>query len=317
MEDPQLLGLIREGRISMMVADKAYSDLMRELWGSPGLWSQRKTFVEIARRLQVDEETVRNRLKVLKESGFLLDWRLLPNPALLGLSSYFVFLEFQSEDKKEQAIPKVAEMDGVTVIANIYGKSLLVTLGDNPKVNFANRISELADKSKSFATPGMNLPRLLSFKMTKTDWQIIKLLLRDADRKVSEIAKEVKLSTKSVNRRLDKMMNSQAIFIMPVVNLRKASGISYQLLVQAKEGKKSEVGEAVSSKIPNLVFTASAAKDELIFGFNGTNIAEGNEVLKWVRKIPGVKSANLNIVENVVHVYDWIEKEVEKRVVAS
>lgn len=297
----------------MWAADKSYSDLMKELWGSPGLWSQKKTYVEIARKLGVDEETVRNRVKVLKESGFLLGWRVLPNPALLGRSSYFVFLEFRSDDEKEKAIPNIAEQAGVIVIANIYGNSLLVTMADDPKINSAKKVSEVANKAESFATPGMNLPGLLSFKMTKTDWQIIKLVLRNAERKVTEIAKEVKLSTKSVNRRLNEMMNSRAIFIMPVVDLRKAGGISYQLLVEARDGNKSKVDEVVSSNIPNLVFRASAAKNDLIFGFNGTNIAEGSEILKLVKKVPEVKSAKLNIVENVVHVYDWIEKEVEER----
>ena len=192
----------------MWAADKSYSDLMKELWGSPGLWSQKKTYVEIARKLGVDEETVRNRVKVLKESGFLLGWRLLPNPALLGRSSYFVFLEFRNDDEKEKAIPNIAEKTGVIVIANIYGNSLLVTMADDPKISSAKKVSELANKAESFATPGMNFPGLLSFKMTKTDWQIIKLVLRDAERKVTEIAREVKLSTKSVNRRLNEMMSS-------------------------------------------------------------------------------------------------------------
>jgi hypothetical protein len=35
--------------------------------------------------------------------------------------------------------------------------------------------------------------------------------------------------------------------------------------------------------------------------------------LKSVKKLPEVKSAKLNIVESVVHVYDWLEKEVEKK----
>lgn len=297
----------------MWIADKSYSDLMKELWGSPGLWSQKKTYVEIARKLGVDEETVRNRVNVLKESGFLIGWKLLPNLALLSRTSYFVFLEFRSEEEKELAITKIAEMDGVLVIANIYGNSLLVTMAEDPRINYSKKVSEIAGRAESFATPGMNLPGLLSSKMTTTDWQIIKLLLRNAERKIPDIAKEVKLSTKSVNRRLNEMMNSRAIFIMPIVDLRKAGGISYQLLVEAKEGKRSEVEEAVVSKIPGLVFRASGMKNDFIFGFNGTNIAQGNEILKSLKKLPEIKSATLNIVENVVHVYDWLEKEVAIR----
>ena len=48
-------------------------------------------------------------------------------------------------------------------------------------------------------------------------------------------------------------------------------------------------------------------------GFNGTNVAEGNEILKWVKKLPGVKTVRMNIVEYVVHVYDWLSKEADKR----
>ena len=109
------------------------------------------------------------------------------------------------------------------------------------------------------------------------------------------------------------MMNSRAVFIMPIVDLRKVGGISYQLLVEAREGKRSEVEEALSSRIPNLVFRAGSVKNGLIFGFNGTNIAQGNEILKSVKRLPEVKTARLNIVENVVHVYDWLEKEVAIR----
>lgn len=89
---------------------------MRELWGSPGLWNVRKTHADVARKLGIDEETVRNRIKYLKDSGFLLGWRLLPNPALLGRESEFLFLELEDQDSKEEVISKLRAMDGVVII---------------------------------------------------------------------------------------------------------------------------------------------------------------------------------------------------------
>ena len=299
----------------MWVTDKSYSDLMRELWGSPGLWSQKKTYVEIARKLGVDEETVRNSVKYMKENGFLLGWRLLPNPSLLGLSSYFVFLEFENPEAKEEAIPTLAKFEGVTIITSIYGNSLLITVLDDNKMTFSKRLCEVPTmkSSKSYSTQGMAFPGLLQLKVTKTDWQIMKLLLRDAEKNVSEIARTVKLSTKTVNRRLNELMNSRAIFIMPRVNLRKSGGISYHLLVETAEDKISEVEQLVAERVGNLVFRASASKNDQIFGFNGTNIAEGNDLLKWVKRLPQVRSAKMNIIEHVVSVYDWLQKEVASR----
>ena len=286
---------------------------MRELWGSPGLWNVKKTYVGIARRLGVDEETVRNRIKNLKDSGFLLGWRLVPNPVLLGRTSSFLFLELLDQDSKDEIVSQMTKMDGVIVIASIYGASVLITLLDDIEKNSEKKIMEMGIRTEAFTTPGMNLPRPMPVKMTVTDWQIIRLLLENAEKKMSEIASEIKVSTKTVNRRLNEMMNSRAIFIMPLVNLKKAGGISYHMIIQCEEGKKSEVDDLVALRIDNLVFRASAAKNDLIFGFNGTNVAEGNEILKWVKKLPGVKTVRMNIVEYVVHVYDWLSKEADKR----
>jgi DNA-binding Lrp family transcriptional regulator len=285
---------------------------MRELWGSPGLWSERRTYVEVARRLGVDEETVRNRIKNLKDSGFLIGWRMLPNPVLLHRSSSFLFIELESEDSKDDVVSQIRPIDGVIVIALIYGKGMLVTLLDDPRKSSEKKIMGMGFKAEAFATPGMNLPSPMPIRMTVTDWRILRLLLANAERKISEIASELKVSTKTVNRRISEMMSSRAAFMMPLVNLKSAGGISYQMIVECEEGKKSDVDLLVTPKIDNLVFKASAAKNDLIFGFNGTNIAEGNDALKLVRKMPGVKSVRMNIIENVVHVFDWLSREVDE-----
>ena len=39
---------------------------------------------QVARDLNVDDVTVRNRFKRFQERGFLSGWRLLPNPRLFG-----------------------------------------------------------------------------------------------------------------------------------------------------------------------------------------------------------------------------------------
>jgi DNA-binding Lrp family transcriptional regulator len=286
---------------------------MRELWGSPALWNVKKSYVEIAKKLGVDEETVRNRVKYLKESGFLLGWRLVPNPLLLGRSPAFLFLELEDQDSKEEAISQLSTMDGVLVITIIYGKSLLISLFDDESGSSVKKIMDMGIRAQSLNTPGMNFPRPMQFKMTVTDWKIVKLLLKNAEKDLSEVAAGIKVSTKTVRRRLNEMLATRAVSIMPLVNLKKAGGVSYHLMIQSEDGKRSDVDAVVASKIDNLVFRATAANNGLIFGFNGTNVAEGTEILRRVKKLPGVKSARMNIVEHVVHTSDWLEREVSER----
>src|SRR5207245_9570431 len=142
--------------------------------------------------------------------------------------------------------------------------------------------------------------------MTKLDWEIISLLLREAERKPDDLAKQLRVSTRTVKRRLSMMMKESAIFIMPMVDLRKTEGISYQLRVQSERGKKSEVEKSVVAKIGNVVFRASDSQDGSVFGFTGDNVDEGNDLLEWVKQQPGVISASMTIAERVVQGFEWI-----------
>jgi hypothetical protein len=112
-----------------------------------------------------------------------------------------------------------------------------------------------------------------------------------------------------VKRRLDTMMADAAIFIVPTIDQAKSTGVSYQVIVESEEGQKSEVDRLVTSRIENLVFKAADSSNTLIYGFSGKNVAEGRELLDWLTKQPGVESVRINIVERVVYVFDWLERE--------
>ena len=296
--------------------DKAYSDLMRELWGSPDVWNTRKSYVEIAAKLGVDEETVRNRVRHLRDSGFLLGYRVVPNPALLGRTFASLRIEFRDRESKQAAIPLLAKVEGVINIGSTYDKSVLVTILAVQEQDFSKLITGLGVEGEVSWVPGLGL-RTTNFRMTGVDWEIVDLLLRDAERRLDEVGKQLKVSTRTVKRRLSMMMKESAIFIMPMVDLRKTEGISYQLRVQSERGKKSEVEKSVVAKIGNVVFRASDSQDGSVFGFTGANVAEGNDLLEWVKQQPGVISASMTIAERVVQVFDWIEDEVKRRVRAT
>jgi len=297
----------------LSLRDKSYSDLMRELWGSPDIWNTKKSYIEIAAKLGVDEETVRNRVKHLKDTGFLTGYRLVPNPAVLGRTFASLRIEFRDRESKQVAIPHLANIEGVINIGSTYDKSVLVTLLANQDQDFSKLIVGTGVEGEVSWVPGLGI-RTTKYRMAKLDWEVVSFLLRDAERKLDEVAKQLKVSTRTVKRRLNLMMKEAAIFTMPMVDLRKTEGISYQLRVQIEQGKKLEVEKSVVAKIGNVVFRASDSENGSVFGFTGANVAEGSDILEWVKQQPGVKSASMTIAEMVVQVFEWIESEVEKRV---
>jgi DNA-binding Lrp family transcriptional regulator len=286
---------------------------MRELWGSPDIWNTMKSYVEIAAKLGVDEETVRNRVKHLSDSGFLLGYRLVPNPNLFGRTFASLRIEFKDRESKQAAIPLLSKVEGVMNIGSTYDKSVLVTLFADEDQDFSKLLIALGVEGEISPVPGLGL-RTTNFRMTGLDWEIVSLLLRDAERKLDEIAKQLKVSTRTVKRRLNMMMKENAIFTMPMVDLRKTEGISYQLRVVSEQGKKSEVEKSVVAKIGDVVFRASDSQNGSVFGFTGANVAQGNDILEWVKQQPGVRSVTMTITERVVQVFDWIESEVKRQV---
>ena len=296
--------------------DKANTDLAMELWGSPERWNARKSYADVARKLGVDEETVRNRLRRMKESGHLLGWCLFPNPALLGRTAVSLLLEFEGPSSKEDAILRLKRVEGVTSIASNYGNSIEVMVFDDGEGASSREVEKVGVLAKVQRVPSMRLPRT-SYRMAPTDWRIVELMLRNAERKVSEVAAQLKISSRSVKRRLNGMMDSWAVFVVPIVDQRKSSGVSYRLIMETKDGRRSEVDGLLSSKIENLRFKAADSENGLIFGFSGRNVEEGNKVIRWVKQVQGVKSARITIVEEVFHVLDWLEREIGKRGMSS
>ena len=59
--------------------------------------------------LGIDEETVRIRIQSLKQSGFLLAWRLILNANLLDRESHILALELDDVEKKIEQSRKLVE----------------------------------------------------------------------------------------------------------------------------------------------------------------------------------------------------------------
>src|SRR2546428_9417771 len=284
---------------------------MRELWGSPDIWNTKKSYSEMAAKLGVDEETVRNRVKHLKDTGLLIGYRLVPNPALLGRTFASLRIEFQDRESKQVAIPHLAKVEGVINIGSTYDKSVLVTLLANQYQDFSKLIVGMGVEGEVSWVPGLGI-RTTKYHMAKLDWEVVSLLLRDAERKLDEVAKQLKVSTRTVKRRLNLMMKEAAIFTMPMVDLRKTEGISYQLRVVSEQDKKSEVEKPVVAKIGDVVSRASDSQKGSVFGFNGANVAQGNDILEWDKQQPGGRSVTMTIAKRAEQVFDCIEREVKR-----
>ena len=72
--------------LHMADSDNLYFKILRELVSSPGLRkSGRESYVELAKKLGVDDQTVRSTLGRMQKSGFLKTWSASLNPHVFGM----------------------------------------------------------------------------------------------------------------------------------------------------------------------------------------------------------------------------------------
>jgi len=85
------------------------------------------------------------------------------------------------------------------------------------------------------------------------------------------------------------------------------------MMLECEYGRAPKVAEVISSRMENLVFNAANSRNGLIFGFYAANVAEWTRVLQWAKELDGVKSAKVYLVDEVTYVFDWLEREAERR----
>jgi len=295
--------------------DRLDFNIIRELAGSPSQWNVKKSHAAIAKKLRVDEETVRNRLRRMKQEGYLQGWRLIPNPALIGRRAAFLLIGFEDSNTKEKAIDKLLHTDGVVVVAKFYDKTVIVTLfHENGQAQIAHEIQRTisAINGNPLTSWNASFPENLQ-KLEPLDWEILQRLMSDPERRLPELARELRISSRTAKRRINKMMASYAFFLIPIVNLRKIGGVPCQFIVECAEAKKREADKAIVAKFDEMTFRDIASPTHSVFGVTCTNIAEGEEIAKWIKTQPGVSTVWLNIVEEPIHSYEWLEKKVKAR----
>ena len=109
------------------------------------------------------------------------------------------------------------------------------------------------------------------------------------------------------------MLESSAIFILPMIDLRKMSGVAYDLMIQSQSNKKAQVESLVLSRVTNLVFVTGDSSNGSFITFATSNISEGDEIFQMVKERPEVKSATLSVIEEVKHDFIWLVDECERR----
>jgi DNA-binding Lrp family transcriptional regulator len=302
-------------------SDNLYSRILREMYAPA--WARsggRQSNAALAKKLGVDEETVRNTVERMRRSGFLKSWSISLNPHALGMECESIVVGIREEklQPKQEIVTRLKDVDGVVAIFSFMKDPLLrmvLYYADDQdlerKIRLISSICGAREPRMSWKIP-FPLPDL---ELKKTDWQIIGLLLKNSKRSVSEIAKAVGVSSRTVTRRLELMMEQNSFFLSPVVDAANVDGFLYHFVISFRDQSvKPGADQRLRQSIGRIVFVDTSAQRYSIIASICRNISEAQVTTNLIRNTEGVVEVLASVFEDIIFVRDWIFNEIEKRI---
>jgi len=277
----------------------------------------------IAKKLGLDEKTVRLRLKKMEEAGFIKYYQVTPELALFGLKCLALY-RFEAMNiatkygvlKHIQGLPGVVEAFdylGPTVSVSLAGVSAtrVQQLGDEIAGRFELKTMELGDDS--IGEPHSRPDRL--------DWKIIQRLRYDARSSHKEVADALSITPRMAEYRIGKLTASRAVLVRAVINPQKQEGlVFYELGVTVERERMTAVVSEVKEKYGEKLWSIRVSPaGVLLLNMFGFTLGEPEEAAMELPKIGGVRWCSLLILKEILEPArpNWIDVLIQEEIASQ
>lgn len=276
----------------------------------------RQSFSTIARSLGVDEGTVTNRVKKLYNSGFLKGWSVAINPNLVEQEMVQLWVEVSGPVSKADAIRKTLLIPGIAVVKDLYGPTIGL-VAYHEREHPLDRLKQLLS---SISGPGAVTSMPVPFKecnmlFTALDMRILRALQEEPLTSYSNLAKKLGISAKTVKRRIRRLCDGDAIYLVAELDPKfLTGGIVGSLLVtyEGRERKRVASSRILSLVTDRLMFADLEAPQRDLFALVLTGVTMSRDILDAVLQSEGVADARLDLVAEVTSLYGVFGEQLEK-----
>ncbi len=290
--------------------------IIKEL-GNPNSfqWNVRESYSNIAERIGVDDETVRRRVKQYERQGSVPGWKMMINPYLIGCRAANIHCEVEDQRRKPDVITELKELDGMVKILNFHGSGLLLTLYFHNAETLKDRVHSIASVTDCPDPKVWELAFPESYIRTRnTDWRIIGAMVEDARRSLKVISEAVGLSVRTVEKRLNELSESYALYLQGTPNFRKFAGLSCVFMVFCQDEKeKRAVDHTILSRVRRIELATTGSEHYSTFVTLFENLGQADDFIGWINDLNGVESVSMGIMKELFVVTEWMEDEIIKR----
>ncbi|HLB68320.1 MAG TPA: Lrp/AsnC family transcriptional regulator [Thermoplasmata archaeon] len=302
---------------------RIFCELAFKEMGSRAFTERHPSPAGIARKLGLDEKTVRLRVKKMEEAGFIKYYQVTPELALFGLKCLASYrFEAMNIATKYGVVKYVQGLPGVVEAFDYLGPTLSISLAGVSPSRVHQQGDEIAGR---FELKTLNLGDVVigepHSRPDRLDWKIIENLRYDARSTHKEVADALEISPRMAEYRIRKLMDSGAVLVRAVINPQKQEGlVFYELAVTVERERKTAVVRAVKEKYGEKLWSLRvSATGVLLLNMFGFTLGEPEEAAMELLGIGGVRWCSILILKEILEPTrpNWIDVLIQEEIASA
>jgi len=265
---------------------------------------------QIGKEIGISGVAVRSRIQKMIGRKIIEEFALKIEPPVLGYSVlYFVVVGKELVDILNKIRLVGEPFFVVPCVGGVTVCSIVVKEDPTTKMELAKNLLNDVRVLSIFEAKN---PEIRS-DLTKTDIEIIDILLKNPRLKIEEISKRSGFSTKTVTRSLDKLQNDEAIQFTLIYDPRNMGEfIPFAILVSVQGDVKKTLLRLQKEFANEFLQKPFVHIDKIVLFMYSDNIFKIDDLSRRVHDIEGVNSVDLFIPKKINFPQKWVKDTIEQ-----
>ena len=263
---------------------------------------------QIGIELGMSGGAVNSRIRKMQKLEIIEKFVVKVEPPVLGYGVLYFVISGENMKEVLEQVSLVGEPHFVApCVGGITVCSIIVKENLEQKIELAKKLM------KDFKVLSIFEAENPGFKtnLTKTDLQILDELIKDPREKIETLAKNTRMSTKTITRCIDKLQKNEGIQFTTVYDPKKIKKFIPYAIITWIEGDLKETLEKMNKEFSNTYLQIPfIAKNQIVLFLYSNNIYKIDELTQKVRNLKNIKSADLFIPKKISFYDNWIKKTI-------
>ena len=268
----------------------------------------------LARRLNRSVNTIKTRVARMEADGVIAGYQVIPNLRHLGLTGVAYYFTSPIDEKKEEAMAAIAQMDGLLEIHDFLGRGFCIDFTHADSAALERSLATLAGitgEESPVKFYERDMPQVKR-PLTNLDWRILAALRFQAKRSLDEVGAELGVTGRTVRSRYARMAAEGSFFAVPMLDPSRAGGLFlFEILLYIEDGQFDAVTAEFHRRLDGAHVYAKAPSspelghwDALVFAHN---TAEVEQLRASAAAIPGVARADAWLFRGLHDHGEWLD----------